>query len=143
SSYQKQQFRHGPGLYIDVFNYIIPGLFGMITALSTLATSVLVVMNDVFWGAVGTFVANVSAWATIRKSFLKPAIALSLAVFAYLPMAFLKQFGHYHYLPAAMMTLFLICLFENYWPRFIGAVSPGAIQAPKRETRAPGSLPRV
>ncbi len=143
SNYQKQQFRHGAGLYIDIFNYAIPGLFGMITALSTLATSVLVIMNDVFWGAVGSFIANVSTWVTIRKTFIKPAIALSLAVFAYLPMAFLKQFGHYHYLPAAMMTLFVICLFESYWPRLIGAVSPGAIQAPKRETRAPGSLPKV
>jgi hypothetical protein len=58
-------------------------------------------------------------------------------------MAFLKQFGHYHYLPAAMLTLFVISLFEAYWPKLISAVSPQAIQAPKRLDRAPGSLPRL
>jgi hypothetical protein len=143
SGYQKQQFRHGSGLWIDILSYIMPGIFGLSTALTSLGTSFLVIMNEPFWTAIGGFLSNAMTWVAIRKSFLKPLIALSLAVFAYLPMAFLKQFGHYHYFPAAMLTLFVITLFEAYWPRLVGAVSPMAIQAPKREARAAGSLPKA
>ena len=143
SGYQKQQFRTGAGFQIDILNYVLPGYFGLTAALSTLAVSFLSVLNESFWSAIGSFASNVSAWFSIRKAFLKPALALALALFAYLPMAFLKQFGHYHYLPAAILTLFVISLFESYWPKLISAVSPQAIQAPKRLDRAPGSLPRL
>lgn len=143
SGYQKQQFRHGPGLWIDIVSYLLPGIFGLTSAFTSLSVSFLVMMNEAFWASIGGFVSNVSTWVSIRKAFLKPLIALSLALFAYLPMAFLKQFGHYHYFPAAMLTLFVIALFEAYWPRLISAVSPQAIQAPKRLDRAPGSLPRL
>jgi hypothetical protein len=142
SGYQKQQFRHGPGLYIDILSYIMPGIFGLTSSVSAIMTGFLVV-TDTFWASVGSFVANASAWISIRKRMLKPAIAMSLALFAYLPMAFLKQFGHYHYFPAAMFALFVICLFEAYWQEMVKAISPSSIQAPKRTERAPGSLPRI
>ncbi len=143
SGYQKQQFRQGAGLWIDILSYILPGIFGLTSVISSLSISILVMMNEMFWTSIGSFFSNVTTWVSIRKSIIKPLIALSLAVFAYLPMAFLKQFGHYHYLPAAMLTLFVISLFEAYWPKLISAVSPQAIQAPKRLDRAPGSLPRL
>jgi hypothetical protein len=143
SGYQKQQFRHGPGLWIDIFNYVLPGLFGLFAALNSFSTGIFALLTDTVWTPVGWFFANVSAWVSIRRAIVKPLIALLLAVFAYLPMAFLKQFGHYHYLPAAMLTLFVITLFEAYWPLLVGAISPSAIQAPRRAERAPGSLPKL
>ena len=143
SGYQKQQFRHGSGLYIDILSYVMPGIFGLTTAVSSLTSGFLVVMNDTFWSSVGAFVYNTSAWISIRKRLRKPAIALSLSLIAYLPMAFLKQFGHYHYFPATMVTLFVICLFEAYWPELVKAISPTAIQGPIRLERAPGSLPKL
>ena len=143
SKYQKQQFRHGGGLWIDIFNYLFPGIFGLTASLSALSTSVVMILTDSFWVPVGTLLGNVSAWVSIRRNALKSLLALSLAFFSYLPMAFLKQFGHYHYFPTAMLTLFVICLFEAYWPRLVSAMSPQAIQAPKRLDRAPGSLPRL
>ena len=143
SGYQKQQFRHGSGLWIDIFSYILPGIFGLTSSVLSLSTGIYILMTEAFWASITSFLSNVSTWISIRKSLLKPLIALSLAVFAYLPMAFLKQFGHYHYFPAAMLTLFVISLFESYWPRLISSVSPQAIQAPKRLDRAPGSLPKI
>lgn len=143
SGYQKQQFRNGPGLWIDIFSYIFPGLFGLTATATSLSSGFIIMLTDTFWTPIGAFLTNTAAWVTVGKKFLKPAIALSLALFAYLPMAFLKQFGHYHYFPAALLTLFVIALFEAYWPKMISAVSPQAIQAPPRSDRAPGSLPRL
>lgn len=143
SGYQKQQFRNGPGLWIDIFNYILPGVFGIYASFNALSSGALVLMTESFWPPLASFFTNVSAWVSLgKKAIWKPAIALSLALFAYLPMAFLKQFGHYHFFPAAMMTLFVISLFEAYWPKLVRAVSPSALQAPKRVERAPGSLPK-
>lgn len=143
SGYQKQQFRMGEGLWLDILNYIYPGFLGLRVSLGSAASGLLILMTDSFWGPFGSFVSNTSTWIAIRKSWKKPAIALALAVFAYLPMAFLKQFGHYHYLPAAMLTLYVISLFEAYWPALVRAVSPPALQAPARMDRAPGSLPQA
>ena len=143
SGYQKQQFRHGSGLWIDIFNYICPGLFGLFAAWNAITTGFLALLTDSVWTPLAYFSANVSAWVSIRKTWLKPTITLSLALFSYLPMAFLKQFGHYHYFPEALLTLFVITLFEAYWPRLVAAISPQAIQAPRRIERAPGSLPRL
>ena len=143
SGYQKQQFRHGSGLWIDIFNYVLPGLFGIIAAWNAITTGIFALLTDSVWTPLAYFTANVSGWISIRKAWLKPALMLSLALFSYLPMAFLKQFGHYHYFPEAVLTLFVIALFEAYWPRLVAAISPQAIQAPKRVERAPGSLPRL
>ena len=143
SGYQKQQFRDGPGLWIDIFNYIFPGLFGLWAAVNSFSSGVMILLTDSVWGPVGAFVCNIGAWYSVRKRWLRPAIALALALFSYLPMAFLKQFGHYHYLPAAMMSLFVLTLLEVYWPMLMGAIGPTALQAPARAERAPGSLPRV
>ena len=143
SGYQKQQFRDGPGLWIDTFNYLFPGLFGLLTSFTALSSGIFILFTDTFWTPIFGFLANASAWVTVRKRFLLTLAALLMGFFAYLPMAFLKQFGHYHYFPAAMMTLFVISLFEAYWPQLISAVSPPAIQAPPRSDRAPGSLPRL
>ena len=143
SGYQKQQFRHGSGLWIDIFNYIFPGIFGLTASYLSITTSVVMVLSDSFWVPIGTLLGNVSAWVSIRGNAIRSLLALSLAFFAYLPMAFLKQFGHYHYFPTAMLTLFVISIFQAYWPRLVSAISPQAIQAPKRLDRAPGSLPRL
>lgn len=143
SGYQKQQFRNGPGLWIDILNYVLPGLYGVYTTLIGITSDLFAMLTMSFWAPLVGFVSNASAWIAIRKKILKPAAALALALFSYLPMAFLKQFGHYHYLPAAMMTLFVISLLEVYWPALVSAVSPQAIQAPRRSDRAPGSLPHL
>ncbi|MBI1333184.1 MAG: hypothetical protein GC165_09920 [Armatimonadetes bacterium] len=143
SGYQKQQFRNGPGLWIDTSNYLCPGIFAIMAAIYSLASGPLILLTSSFWGPIIGFISNITAWLAIRKRFLKPLVALLASYFAYLPMVFLKQFGHYHYFPATLMVLFVITLFEAYWPELVTAVSPRAIQAPPRSDRAPGSLPRL
>jgi uncharacterized membrane protein len=143
SGYQKQQFRSGPGLWIDVFNYLFPALLDLKSLLVGMSGGLLLIITETFWNPVLAIVSNVSAWVSMRKRLLPSITLIFMVTLAYLPMAFLKQFGHYHYWPAMMMTLFVIVFWESYWKLLVTAVSPQAFQAPQRPDRAPGSLPRL
>jgi len=59
---------------------------------------------------------------------------------AYLPMAWFKEFGHYHYFPMAIRSIAVAGLGLVAYELIIIAVSPPAIQAPARPSPAPGSL---
>lgn len=143
SGYQKQQFRNGPGLFLDLGDYLFPTLMPAYSTFKSIFDSLLILLTASFWMELARFASNISLWWTIRKKILLPVLAVAMAVFAYLPMAFLKQFGHYHYFPAGFMVLFFITTLELLWPKIVSAVSPQAFQAPPRSHRAPGSLPRL
>jgi hypothetical protein len=143
SKYQSQQFRHGPGLWIDILNYVFPNLLGLRESWIAITTGFIMVISTSFWAPLFMFASNVAAWITVRKDVMKCVLPLAMATLAFLPMAFLNQFGHYHFWPAMLLTLFVIGLFESYWKMLIIAMSPQAFQAPQRLDRAPGSLPRL
>jgi hypothetical protein len=65
---------------------------------------------------------------------------LSLA--AFLPMAWLKPFGHYHYLPSALRAPFVVLMFVAVFRLVASAVSLPELRAPERRGPAPGSLLR-
>jgi hypothetical protein len=68
--------------------------------------------------------------------------AWAISIFAFLPMAWVQHFDHYHYWPMAMRAVFLTLLLPPIGRAVITAVSPRAELAPPRSHPAPGSLPR-
>jgi hypothetical protein len=81
----------------------------------------------------------ISIW-TERERWLGLA-ALLMAFFSYLPMAWLKYFGHYVYWPSAMWALFVVVMGIVVMRQVGRAFAPASIQAPGRVNPAPGSLP--
>ena len=141
SRYQGQQLRFGPSVYHDLLDSILP---------ASSSTSMLAGRLDLGLGLlfdVGNYllvifvVANiVSLWHT-RKRWQWTTGVLILSFLAYMPMAWLKYFGHYLYWPSMIRSLYVVCLAWMGLEGLISVVSPRAQQAPIRPNPAPGSLP--
>jgi hypothetical protein len=147
SGYQQQQFRSGPGVVIDLLAYIIPPLFPTFNYLKAVFTdfteNYMILLDITIWAVLLRFASYVGFWSSIKKDCKLPLLAIIMAMLAFLPMAFLKEFGHYHYFPAGFMVLALIEATKAFWKTFLIAVTPQSFQAPQRSHRAPGSLPHL
>lgn len=145
SGYQAQQFRVGPGVGMSILDYLLPGSRGWVPLRSTLeGAGPEALFIPAMWSALALMVGNVAAivlaardrrWPLVLSTFL-------LSVLAFLPMAWLKPFAHYHHWPAAMRAPFVALLLLIVASAALSAVSPPALRAPPRRDPAPGSLPR-
>lgn len=80
-------------------------------------------------------------WQARRYWFLA-SVAWLGSVLAYGPMAWFRDFEHYHYFPMAFRALWFVIVLWVALEVTFSAVSPRARQAPQRLSPAPGSLPR-
>lgn len=140
SAYQKQQLRYGPGVFYALSDYFLPVsavTYGFIQAFSGLYELV----NSAFYTILLSWATQVNGYIAARKE----AIAIGGLVtsfLAFLPMAWVKEFPHYHYWPMAMRTMFVTGLIVLAGRALVTAWSPRVQQAPTRPSPAPGSLPR-
>jgi hypothetical protein len=148
SGYQAQQFRSGPGVWSSILDYFLPGAmplwFGvtaydprMMFAEGGIAGAI---MSVPYQGII-SMASTIGALIATRKEWLLPLTGWSLSTIAFLPMAWLKHFDHYHYLPMAMRSLFVVAMAAVAGKVFVSAVSRPALQAPARLDPSPGSLP--
>lgn len=99
------------------------------------------------------FVIAISPWTTIfhgiaastslwqmRRRWQLAGFAWLASTITYLPMAFFKDFEHYHYWSMAFRALFDIMMVWIAVDLTVIAVSPQGRQAPRRRVPAPGSL---
>lgn len=141
SAYQEQQLRTGSTVWLSLTNYVFPAgpplalWWTGIGGLAILATAAFYVFP---LRAAGNLVSQLAldgdrvGWAM-----------LSASAIAFAPMAMLKPFPHYHYMPMAFRSLFAAIMVCVVWKLMVTAVSPPALQAPPRPAPAPGSLPRL
>lgn len=143
SGYQAQQFRSGPGVYLAIADFGFPIFKSAITLANNLSTDLLTLLTGSTWAALFSTLATVSTHvATWKSSDRWPLLAtMSMGLLTFLPMAWLKYFGHYLYWPAAMWSMYVVLVAGLVGKLFLTAVSPPAIQAPARPHPAPGSLP--
>ncbi|HLO99984.1 MAG TPA: hypothetical protein VK171_15420, partial [Fimbriimonas sp.] len=102
-----------------------------------------ILLTDGIWSNLSFGISNLATWWTLRKQWILPALCVLLGVVLFGPMAFLKQFGHYHFMPSAMMAIGVVMMVTNVYKAAFTAMLPQAIQAPTRSDRAPGSLPHL
>jgi hypothetical protein len=143
SGYQSQQFRSGPGVVISIIDYVFPGLQSFNAVWVSLSSGLLILFTPGIWSSACFGLGNAAFWLRLKAAGKPLAIVLICAAVAYLPMAFLHQFGHYHYWPGAFLALFGVLACEQFLKALVTAVSPRALQAPPRSSRAPGSLPHL
>jgi hypothetical protein len=142
SGYQEQQLRYGAGVWIAISTYLYPfaGQYQSIVAA--------VEAGPLMWLSPTPYTLMVEAikpaamayWA--RFSWVVPALAFALSILAYLPMAWLQQFDHYHFWPSTLRAIFVVTLLPLVLKAWVTAASPQPIATPPRSHPAPGSLPR-
>lgn len=145
SGYQAQQLRTGfeGGLLMDLLNYLAPGLNSIRTIISNFVPDPLVLLTSAFWNPILSLAGCLAAIYICAKDDQRWSILgfWLMAFFAFLPMAWLKMFEHYHYWPAAFQSVAWVLIVGAAVRAVVSAVSPPAVQAPPRSDPAPGSLP--
>lgn len=142
SGYQDQQLRFGPGVWIAIGAYFLPGVYIAVVAARGVVGAILLVTR-VFWDPALIVIANVTtywqSWKS-RKWRWSWLGYLLISGVVYLPMAWLHPFGHYHYWPSALRAPYVIALAAIVLKLIVNAVSLPSLQAPLRHDPAPGSL---
>ncbi len=146
SGYQAQQFRSGPDVWTSFGEYLFPSIRAFYAGLRTLSADVFdtggvfgllwVLPYAAFTGMAAT---AVSLWKSKQEPLIYAVFAMSF--FAFLPMAWLKSFHHYHYWPMAFRAVLTVLLVVLAGKTLATAMSLPKMQAPQRPDPAPGSLP--
>jgi hypothetical protein len=142
SDYQNSALRLGPGVLVTLWEYAFPAIADLLPWIAMFAVGTAVLFAPGFYAWPVAFLGNVVAY---KEALFKHRLALltwiaSIAAIA--PMAFLKPFAHYHYWPSAVRSIFVVALFGGITKLTVNAVSLPVVQAPRRPSPAPGSLPR-
>ncbi|MCU0316562.1 MAG: hypothetical protein MUC92_08215 [Fimbriimonadaceae bacterium] len=142
SGYQDQQLRYSWGAWQSILEYPLP----MVADLGQLAihasAGFFILLTGAPYVALASVIANGAAhlgtWLDRERW---PVFGwLALATLAYLPMAFLKFFGHYLYWPSALWAPYAVTLGVVTFRLVISAASLPEKSAPPRSRPAPGSL---
>ena len=144
SGYQLQQFRHGPGVFLDLSTYIFPPAGSVPNVFASWDPSLGIgafIMGGALIGFLVSTAQTVSAIGVLKRRWVLAFAGWGLSWGIFCPMAWLKHFDHYDYLPMAMRTIFVLALAWSVWEAVSTALRPQALQAPPRPSPAPGSLP--
>ncbi len=140
SAYQAQQFRTGPGLWLSLAEYYLPFAGSIPSFLSTLDQFPILLMTAGPYGFFLFAASNIATFVAVRRDWIYCTAGYLLSSIAYMPMAWLKQFDHYHYWPMSLRTLLVVSLGSIAGKMTLTAWSPPASSAPRRLSPAPGSL---
>lgn len=143
SAYQKQQFRSGPGLWGDLLGYIFPGYADLNRFWISVQTGLEMLVVATPWLALFGFISNVVAYVAATRAWIVALAGWGMSLLAYLPMAWLKWFAHYEFLPYAFRAILVAGLAVLAVRLSVSAWSRPAIQSPPRLVPAPGSLPHL
>lgn len=141
SQYQHQQLRTTAGALNALIDFVWP--FNTYREWNVLLDQGwLALLNSPIYVLALMWTVGVTTVYQLRKEWRLAFAGWALSVLAFLPMAWLKIFDHYYYWPLALRTVFVIAVASVAWRLVSTAWCPPALQAPKRPSPAPGSLPR-
>lgn len=131
SGYQAQQFRDGPGVWLSLSDYIVPAWRPIQSILVNLDMGTGLLFLPGFYATLIATAANVSALPVLRGSRVGVCAlgGFLISIFAFLPMAWLKPFDHYHYWPMAMRSVFVVALGMAAGSWCLRALAPPAMQS--------------
>jgi hypothetical protein len=145
SGYQDQQFRTGPGVWIVLGEYLLPMVYWLYSQAVSFGGAWILLLTTELWSpllaALGNAATYLGAWRDGQWRWWFFGFLL-FAFVAFLPMAWLQPFGHYHYLPSVFRAAFVVALGAVVLRLVASAVSPLELRAPQRSGPAPGSLLR-
>lgn len=142
SSYQLQQFRSGPGVYLVLAQYSIPSLQEFATMRTWIESLPLALLTSSPYDTILAFATDIVTFVQAKRRWVFALAGWGMSLLAFLPMAWVKPFDHYHYWPMALRSLLVATLGWIALELTAIALSPQTRQAPPRPDPAPGSLPR-
>lgn len=142
SGYHLQQFRTGPGVVLSLSDYSLPGASSLFGFSSYLDAGASVLFIPDFWARIGLALGTVAIAVLLLGRQGKPygVWPWLAALVAYLPMAWLKYFEHYHLLPAVFRAWAVVMICAVVLRAAATAIAPPGLVAPRRPRPAPGSL---
>lgn len=115
SRYQDQQLRFGPGVF-DSFSWYALPVYPTIRSLRIYAEEKFLpfLVSATPWQSVAPWIGyGLGGAALIRWGrWRKPLIWMGASALAFLPMAFLQPFGHYHFLPMALRAIAVTAILD-------------------------------
>ena len=142
SRYQHQQLRYSSAVFWAEASYAFPPLRELWGLSAAFGSGLLILLTGEIYATFGRMVVGVVGFVQARR---EPALALAGwlgSSLAFLPMAWVKPFEHYHYWPMAMRAAFVVAMGLVAFRLAATAWCPPARPAPPRPRPAPGSLPR-
>lgn len=140
SGYQFRALRTGPGTLISLAEYAFPTLADLPSWIGTFSLGIGLLLTSALYTWPLNFSGNLVAYGSCLPTRRIALMTWAASLAAFLPMAFLKPFAHYHYWPSAIRAVFVISLFGAISKLVVNAVSLPNLQAPPRPSPAPGSL---
>lgn len=140
SGYQLQQFRSGAGVWLSLEDYFLPFAGSIPSFMSTWDQFPILLITASPYAFFLFAASNIATFIAAKKDWIYCTGGYLLSSIAFMPMAWLKQFDHYHYWPMSLRTLLVVSLGMIAGRMVLTAWSPPASQAPKRQSPAPGSL---
>lgn len=111
SSYQAQQLRDGPGVLLSIYDYLFPAATSLNAFASYLEIGWISLLIAGLYRALLFVAQNVAGYVSALR-LERPVFAAGwgLSLLAFLPMAWVKPFEHYHFWPMAMRTALVLGL---------------------------------
>ena len=142
SSYQSQQLRYGPGVWLSLSDFLFPFLGALPAAGYLIEGLPLTLFTSQLYSAILNLLSQLATAATAGRQWLICLFGYVASFVAFLPMAWLQSFDHYYYLPMLLRTIFVVGLSSALLSGTVTAWSRPARQAPPRLRPAAGSLLR-
>lgn len=142
SGYQSQQLRFGSGVWLDLSDYVLPNAATLPSAWIALELGLFALLTPNVLATLAGVAATVVTAVQTRRNGVTVLAGWALSSLAFLPMAWLKFFAHYHYWPMALRTILVLGVVKVAWDLLSIAACPPTLPAPRRPVPAPGSLPR-
>lgn len=139
SGYQDQQLRFGPGVGLSMADYLLLTYREIASTWVSLQAGLIVLLTLSPLLSLAFFAGNLATYALAARKAQAALALLAASALAFLPMAFLKHFDHYHLWPMALRAAFLALLAPAAAQAIATAVSPPELRAPARPDPAPGS----
>lgn len=126
SGYQMQQFRSGPGVWVSLGEYFAPGLVHLPYLLTSVSVGISALLLPTLYAQASRIIATPVTLANLIKvqDFRLILACFIAAGVSFAPMAWFKEFDHYHFLPMALRALVLAAITEQVWRKLVSPKLP-------------------
>ena len=141
SGYQRQQFSSVTTALRMESEYLFPPLYALLAIPGMLSDGFLMLLTPAPYTTVAGAVTTLVGYLEARHERSLALLGYLGSAIAFLPMSAFKLFEHYHYLPMALRSAFVVAMGAVGLRLALTAWSPRGSSAPRRLHPAPGSLP--
>lgn len=117
SAYQAQQMRSSGFSWVAISSYAFPAWPDVMQVVTLTSTGWAAVFVSALYGSLAQILANLTAYAraTVASQRWEAVGGWLWSLVVFLPMAWVKNFEHYHFFPLALRSLLIVALAATWW----------------------------